>query len=78
MHIIVLAHDLVGTERLALTKVGICKKDAAEQGKENIKNDSKSRWSDGGEWNQDSQTTVVLIKLLMCLMQLYPQNIPTR
>lgn len=43
MHIIVLAHDRVGTERLALTKVGICKKDAAEQGKENIKNDSKSR-----------------------------------
>ena len=34
---------IVGTERLALTKVGVCKKDAAEQVKENIENDSKSR-----------------------------------
>ena len=49
MHIIVFAHDHVGTERLALTKVEVCKKDAAEQGKKDIENAGKSRWSDGAE-----------------------------
>lgn len=32
--------------RLALTKVGICKKDAAGQGREDVENASKSRQSD--------------------------------